>query len=156
MSGILEKIKNYTTNNTFLTCVFLSFCQRPTATLSYMCFLITWTVRGSTHCLFLFFANMNSTNSYNIVISYTKCIFLYRASSIGGGTSCPIHRNGATARPAYTLAKNAKKGGVTLKLCINHKGNFCENSDHLQLYKKWKGKRYCVAKAYIQILFSGK
>ena len=27
-----------------------------------------------------------------------------------------------------------------MKLCINHKGNICENFNHLQLYKKWKGK----------------
>ena len=75
-----------------------------------------------------------------MLLFHTQSVFLYRAPYKGGGTSCPIHTNGAATGPAYTPARNAKKGGVTLKLCINHKGNICENSDHLQLYKKWKGK----------------
>ena len=74
------------------------------------------------------------------MLFHTQSVFLYRAPYKGGGNSCPIHTNGAATGPAYTPARNAKKGGVTLKLCINHKGNICENSDHLKLYKKWKGK----------------
>ena len=51
-----------------------------------------------------------------MLLFQTQSVFLYRAPSIGGETSCPIHRNSAVTGPAYTSAKNAKKGGVTLKL----------------------------------------
>ena len=100
---------------------------------------------------------LSSTNSFNVIISHAKRIFIPCGFSIGGGTSCPMHRNGAAAGFSYTPAKNAKKGGVTLKLCINHEEKTCENSDYLPKMERKSGEKlYCVANAYIQILFSGK
>ena len=100
---------------------------------------------------------LSSTNSYNVIMSHVKRIFytvrlLYRgeephAPSIGMALPLGL---------PTTLPKLQKRR-VTLKLCINHEEKTCENSDYLPKMERKSGEKlYCVANAYIQILFSGK